>query len=74
MPRYNSKRDNFAAVMYVLIWIQISLASAPPPPPPYAHAYPKNHLDTRCHLDMLCIFVTQIRWPKGVLGLSEEQS
>ena len=24
--------------------------------------------DPRCHLDMLCIFVMTIRWPKGVLG------
>ena len=24
----------------------------------------------RCHLDMLCIFVRKIRWPKGILGLS----
>ena len=30
---------------------------------------PCSSLDPRCHLDMLCIFVTKIRWAKGVLCL-----
>ena len=39
---------------------------------------PVPHLDPRCHLDMLYIFVyifvTKIRWPKGVLRLRGEHT
>ena len=45
----------------------ISLASTILRPPPL-HP-PPAPLDPRCHLDMLYIFVTKIRWPKGVFGL-----